>query len=100
MKTKHVWKAYGISNQKGNVAIYSESHMAAILQNGCLETGFYQYLSLQIPLCMKYTHFWKAYGASNHKKTMLPFAPSPIWSLSCISQYGCHETGFRQYHSL
>src|SRR6218665_1523953 len=61
MKTIHFWEAYGISNQKNKVAIYSEPHMAAILQNGCLETGFYQHLSLQIPLCMKYTHFWKAY---------------------------------------
>jgi len=70
MKTIHFWTAYGISNQKNNVTIYSESHMAAILQNGCLETGFYQYLSLQIPLCMKYTHLWKAYGASNHKNNV------------------------------
>src|SRR6218665_88338 len=68
MKTIHFWKAYGISNKINNVTIYSESHMAAILQNGCLETDFYQYLSLQIPLCMKYTHFWKFYGASNQKK--------------------------------
>src|SRR6218665_836719 len=30
MKTIHFWKAYGISNQKNNVAIYFESHMAAI----------------------------------------------------------------------
>src|SRR6218665_2197433 len=68
MKTIYFWKAYGIRNKKNNVVIYSESHMAAILQNGCLETGFHQYLSLQIPLCMKYTHFWKAYGAIRKKQ--------------------------------
>jgi len=73
MKTIHFWKAHDISNQKNNVAIYSESHMAAILQNGCLETGFYQYLSLQIPLYSiafvvcgnSICGLWKAYGASN-----------------------------------
>jgi len=36
MKTRHFWKAYGASNHKNNVVICSESHMAAILQNGCL----------------------------------------------------------------
>src|SRR6218665_1550902 len=34
---------------ENNVAICPESYMVAILQNGCRETGFRQYLSLQIP---------------------------------------------------
>jgi len=47
MKTIHFWKAYDISNQKSNVAICPGSHTATILQNGCHETGYLQYLSLQ-----------------------------------------------------
>src|SRR6218665_791209 len=38
MKSTHFWKAYGISNKINIVAICPESYMAAILQNGCLET--------------------------------------------------------------
>src|SRR6218665_341044 len=101
MKTIHFWKAYGISNQKNNVAIYFESHMAAIY--------FYKMAALKqvLPISQPsntivyeiYT-FLENVWCKQSEKAMLPFAPSPIWSLSCISQYGCHETGFRQYLSL
>jgi len=55
MKTIHFWNAYGIINQKNNIVICPESYIAAILQICCLETGFRQYLSLQITYYENYT---------------------------------------------
>ena len=89
IKNIHLWKAFGISKQKNNVAIFPESHMAAILQNGGFEIGFRQYLSLQITQSMKTTHFWKAYGISNQQ---INAAICPESYMAAILQNGCLET--------
>jgi|SRR6218665_319708 len=63
--------------------------MAAILQNGSLETGFHQYLGLQITLSMKTIQFFKVYGISNQKNNV---ANCPKAYMATILQNGCLET--------